>query len=806
MKKEEVIKCCGIRTHNLKNINIDIPLKKWTVITGVSGSGKSSLVFHTIYAEAQRRFIETLGTYERQFLQGLPEGEFDSITNIPAAIALKQTHRTGDSRSTIATASDCTVPLQIIFMSLMEASCNVCGDSVLIQTHKDLLAFFYSKIAGKHQKNFVLTVELNLSDEPKLQKKIIGDMLKEGYTRFIYKNKIHDISELDLSSLENIKKIEIVLDRIYYDIDGQELENRISHIWSQVRFSQKFYRIFVKEIEKSSHTSKLSKTFYVQPYCQACLKPTSIIQPHDLDSQSIAGIRNARCHNIYFTDLFHQEIHLTLDWLKSLSQKKEYESKLLVLNETYLEVKKKLNILVQLGLGPAHLLRKCQTLSGGEYQRVVLSRVIGNGLSDALYVLDEPSVGLGKDEISAMIQCIKELRDLGNTILMVEHDKKLIQSADAMFELGPKGGHEGGHLLNIENNTPQSFQLGLEFKPFSSPEIISENQIIDKNHSLFLKGFSALNCHNLNVEILLGKINLIIGASGAGKSTLLNYGLRASLEKFEQTQVTDNTFFDSELRRGVWKSLQLPARFLDQYHPVNVRQSAAHRSIVSVPATYLGIMDLLRKHFSQTISAKSMNLTPSEFSFNGRGGCVTCQGKGIIEEDLFFLGHIEKECPDCRGSRYKKTSLNVTWQDKTIEEWLALSISEALPLLSKFPGFGKPLILAKDLGLGYLPLGISTSSISGGEMQRLRICASLAAKVNKKLFCLLDEPSRGLSEFDVGNLIRSLIRLTHTGHTFVIVEHHDLFKQYAHHILKLGPGGGQEGGQITERVIFKHVD
>lgn len=805
MEQAEVISCRGVRTHNLKNIDIDIPLKKWTAITGVSGSGKSSLVFHTLYAEAQRRFIETLGTYERQFLQGLPEGEFDSIHNLPAAIALKQTHRLSDSRSTISTASDLSVPLQIIFLSLMEPSCLKCGNSVIIQSYKDLLIFFEEQHKKTHSKNFVLTVEFELPNNPDSQKKILGDMLKEGYTRLIFENNVHEISEFDINFLTKNNTIEMVLDRIYNDIEPEELENRISNIWSQVRFSQRFYQILVKEIEESGTIAQKHRSFYVQPFCEQCNKATTLIQAHDLDFQSNSGIKNARCHNTYFTDLFEQEIHRTLDWTLSLKDEPQFAKKLNALNETYNEVVKKLNILVKLGLGTAHLLRRCQTLSGGEYQRVLLSRVIGNGLSDALYVLDEPSVGLGREEVLAMIECVKELRDLGNTILMVEHDKLLVNSADKIFELGPSGGHNGGHLLEFEDQ-PHSFQLNIGYSPFSNPEIISDEKLFEKDNSIYLKGFTALNCNNLNVEILLGKLNLITGPSGAGKSTLLNYGLRAALEKFEQTGIKDNTFFDTELKRGIWKALQVPKNFLDDYHLVNVKQSAAHRSIVSVPATYLGLMDIFRKHFSQTTTAKAMGLTPSEFSFNGRGGCVTCQGKGIIEEDLFFLGAVEKQCPDCHGMRYKKTSLNVTWLDKTIQEWLALSINEALPLLSKYPGFGKPLVLAKNLGLGYLPLGISTSSLSGGEMQRLRICASLSSKVNKKLFCLLDEPSRGLSEFDVGNLIESLVRLTHTGHTFVIVEHHELFKHYTHHILKLGPGGGVDGGRLIERTIYKHVD
>jgi excinuclease ABC subunit A len=925
----EYLICKGIRTHNLKNIDLKIPLKKWIAITGVSGSGKSSFAFNTIYSESQRRFLETLGTYERQFLQGLPQGEFDEIENIPAAIALKQSNRTGDPRSVIATASDVAEPLRTLFISLMEPSCTTCGAPVIINQPSDLTLFLCDTGKKAAKDSYLISVPFLL-----LNKKIADDLIIEGYSRVSIQNEIVSLEDLTVKSKEKIFpiQVEIVLDRINCSLDNHEIANRVETIWSQVKFSPRFSYINVIKLENSKIISNENLNFHVQAFCQKCAQQTNIIQSSDLDWQSVLGSckrcnglgnipildenkiipnpnlslddgaikpwtsetfswmneellrackkrgiktaepysslsnsirewiwngdvsnkkspkieyvtikeffdvleqekykstsrillakyrkyilcpdcegarvgksgKNAICFGKTYHELFQSEISDTLNWLKRIKGEQKFEKKLNAISEIYNEAVKKVSLLNQLGLGSAHLFRRCKTLSGGEYQRVLLTRVIGNGLTDALYVLDEPSVGLGKNEIPTLISCIQELRDLGNTILMVEHDKDLISASDEIFEFGPGGGEEGGELLLIQDRTPISFITKYNTPDKSQiKEKINKNKAFKNEESIFINNFSALNCKNLDLEILLGKLNVVSGPSGAGKSTLIRFGLEAALDKYKDNKVTNNTDADYDSKIGTWKNIFIPKDFFQTTDIVSVEQKALHRTASSVPATILGLMDILRKNFASTKEAKSAGFNLSDFSFNGAGSCEICNGKGTVQEDLFFLGEVEKICPDCNGTRYRNDVLEIKWSGKNIHEWLSTSLNESKIKLGKQPGFGKAISLCCQLGLGHIPLGMATTSMSGGEAQRLRICAALA-KSSKKIFCILDEPTRGLSEKDIGNLLDSLLSLSIAGHTFVIVEHHELFQAQAHHLIKLGPGSGAQGGKIVERIL-----
>jgi excinuclease ABC subunit A len=482
----------------------------------------------------------------------------------------------------------------------------------------------------------------------------------------------------------------------------------------------------------------------------------------------------------------------TQNWLIHLKNEKKYAKKIHALSEVYNEVLHKISLLVKLGLGSAHLFRRCKTLSGGEYQRVLLTRVIGNGLTDALYVLDEPSVGLGKEEIPELINCLRELRDLGNTVLMVEHDKSLILAADQWIELGPGGGKNGGEILKKGESSPLSALAQNLFHPNMPSSSFCKK--------VELANFSALNCHDLSIEFYLEKLNVITGNSGAGKSTLVKYGLQAALEKLIDTGITYHDDFDEDRQWGVWKKLICEKEFLNTHEIIMVEQKALHRTITSVPATLLGLMDLLRKHFSQTREAKQRGLGPSDFSFNGEGGCPTCSGKGIVQDDLFFLGQVEKVCPDCEGTRYKNEVSRVSYLGKNIHEWLNTTLEECSVTFGGERKWASSLKLACDLGLGHISLGMPTSTLSGGEAQRLRLCAALS-KSEKKLFCILDEPTRGLSEKDVSHLIDVLLRLTQKGHTFVVVEHHELFQQQADYLIKMGPKSGINGGKIVGKII-----
>lgn len=513
--------------------------------------------------------------------------------------------------------------------------------------------------------------------------------------------------------------------------------------------------------------------------------------------------RNARCEGVAYQALMNQELRLTGAWVVGLVGKKKHAARLAALGEIYGEVSKKLALLDRLGLGTSALSRRCRSLSGGEYQRVLLTRVVGNGLTDALYVLDEPSVGLGQSETPELIACVRELRDLGNTVVMVEHEPTLIRAADLVVELGPGGGAQGGALQPIAAGAePASLVMASnpQRRARGRKPLDANKRIFKDDAAVALEGFTFLNCQNLMIEFPLGRLTVVTGPSGAGKTTLVQGGLEAALEHVATSGQSFNDTEDVDEKIGVWKRLRLPKGFLDDTQIVSVEQRAMHRTITSVPATVLGLMDALRKHFAQSEGAKMARLGASDFSFNGAGGCATCGGKGVVKDDLFFLGEVDKQCPDCSGARYRRDVLEVQWRGKSVAGWMTTSLAECYEALKSVPGFAKPLHLALRLGLGHLPLGVATSTISGGEAQRLRICAALS-RSSQPMFCILDEPTRGLSEKDIGELLDALLSLAADGHTFVVVEHHEEFQSSAHQLVCLGPAGGAEGGRIVNREV-----
>lgn len=937
------IVCQGVRTHNLKGIDVEIPLYKWTAITGVSGSGKSSLVFDTLYAEAQRRFLETLGTYERQFLQGLPQGEFDLIDNIPAAVALKQTNRSSDPRSLIGTASDVLEPMRTLFTALMDPSCVRCGSPA--ETHKSTELIDHITALGKVPKasaeHILLTVPFQWPADLKKRKEIAKNLMLEGYIRVLSEAEVVNIEEaMNDGSLAKLPtETDIVLDRVAMQTDADELINRVETIWSQVRFSTRFSMIHATPMQARKALNTGRKIFMVQPFCAHCNATTSLIQSSDLDWQSVLGAcaecrgmgnvpiidvakvvpnpklslrdgalkpwssetfswmndtllrvckangvktdvpfealderirqwiwtgadpqsafkklkddfvsvqnffevleaerykrnsrillakyrkyitcksceglrlgmagRNARCAGVPFYQLMQQEVSLTHTWVNALQRLPGLAKKLDAVSEIYKEVDKKISLLHRLGLGSSTLARRCRTLSGGEYQRVLLSRVLGNGLTDAMYVLDEPSIGLGKDEIPELVACIRELRDLGNTVVMVEHEPSLVLSADSWIELGQGGGAQGGTVMPPKGPRPASMAIDPKVLQ-QAPTLVGARTTVGPDilklpgaQAVVLKGFTMLNCKNLTLEIPLGRLSVISGPSGAGKSTLVHGGLEAALVQLFDNGLTANSHLDLDEGIGLWSGLVVPKDFIASTQLVSVEQRAMHRTITSVPATVLGLMDGFRKMFAATDGAKEAGLSASDFSFNGAGACLGCNGRGAVKEDLFFLGEVDKTCPDCQGSRYRPDVQDVRWLGKSINQWLSLSLAECFAGLKKHASLARPLHLALQLGLGHLPLGVSTTAISGGEAQRLRICAALS-KSEQKIFCILDEPTRGLSEKDIGDLLVAILQLCSQGHTFVVVEHHDQFQNTAHQLVRLGPGGGAAGGTVTGREL-----
>ena len=917
-KKYESIACSGVRTHNLKNINISFPLKQISLITGVSGSGKSSLAFSTIYAESQRRFLETLGTYERQFLQGLPQGDFDSIPFIPASIALKQNNKTADPRSTIASTLDLIEPIREVFLSLVGNICTTCGGQVTLNSKKDLLNYIYDLKQKELCKSLYLTFQMDLKKNGKKTSQSFRELLAQGFTKVFHKNKLENLQDL-LHAKENVSKIQIILQRINLRLDQAELENDIESSISQVKYSSNFSYIDCIHLNDKNEPILKDMRFYVKPFCLSCSKIVVPVSNSNLDWTTAAGYcrscngignvpvidndkiipnpelslsnkvvkpwssesyefffkrlmsfskakkiptdkpyrelnseqkkliwsyrddknyfcieeffqelesekyksssrillalyrkyvtcpdcngdrfnltgRNIKFKNKSYVSLFKDELFETYDWFLNLEKHQGTWEKIKHYKDTYHEICIKLKTLIKLGLGSLHLFRRSKTLSGGEYQRILLSRVLGNGLSDALYILDEPSVGLGREEVKSLIECVQELKKLGNTILIVEHDSRFFNHVDNIIELGPKGGHLGGYVLPFKKK-PVSSLMTKKLPILKSKERIKSKDMRKSENSIYLEGFSALNCKNQDLSLKLGALSVLTGPSGVGKTTLSTFGLLAALEKYFSHGLLSQKTLNMDQKIGTWKKLHVPKKIKESYEIVSVEQKSMHRTITSVPATLLKIMDPLRKYFASTKLSQELGFSSSDFSFNGRGGCSECRGRGYIIEDLFFLGNVDKVCEQCSGKRFRQDALQVKWKDRTISKWMETCIEECFEILKFEKSLSLPLKTAIELGLGHLPLGISTTKLSGGEAQRLKIASSLSTS-KKKMICILDEPSRGLSNYDVAFLIESLLRLTQEGHSFLVIEHHDAFMEHAHVLINMGDGPGILGGKV----------
>jgi len=964
----QFISCRNVRTHNLKGLNLDIMIGKWTAVTGVSGSGKTSLAFDTLFSEAQRRFLETLGTYERQFLAGIPQGEFDSLDPIPPAIALKQSNRSADPRSVIGTSADVIYPLRTLFAALMSDGCATCGSPVERDNPEKLLSTIAATPA-----DYAICVNIDLHGhaEPEVSKpkpkskskskaqttagrhpassspsaSIIAALKIEGYTKARMGNKFFALEDIQ----EPGESLEIVLDMFGQEETRDDLKDRVQSIWDQINLSDRFgtallYALDSADNAKSVSAKKSNKyepiPYRVKPWCQSCATETKCVTAGDLDWQSTLGCcptcsglgnvpvidhdkvipdpslnlragaikpwagtsyaatqkdflkvckalgipvdvpyqslsekhknriwdgplsgdfpsineffgwlekerykqssrillakyrkyktcpdcagarvgaagRNAVALGSSYDDIFNGEIRSLQNWI-ALTGKEIKTRKLSALFEIQRELSDKIDLLVALGLGSSALSRRSKSLSGGEYQRVLLCRVIGNGLSDALYVLDEPSIGLGPSEIPALIVALQRLRDMGNTVVMVEHEPGLVRAADNWIELGPEGGSKGGYCVGTgtfnrtvnEKSEPASLHANSErIRIPDRKKADTQSAAFRPHEAVVLRGFSHLNCDNLFLEVPLGKLTVIAGPSGAGKTTLLRAGLDQALQQFFETKRTTSRSSDIDEQKGCWEAIEVPAALQASGELIAVDQRAAYRSIASVPATMLGVMDDLRKLFASTMEANELGMGTSDFSFNGAGACPACEGRGATKDNLFFLGEIEKTCEGCQGQRYRSEVLSIRFRGKNIAQWLATSMGECLGESL----FGRPqggirqparesLELCQRLGLGHLPLGIPSSQISGGEAQRLRIAAALS-KRSARLICLIDEPSRGLSEQDVANLIQAFQDLCQSGHTIVVVEHHSRFQQAADQLVIMGPGAGSEGGQICERSL-----
>lgn len=888
------------RLHNLKNIDIDIPRNTFTVITGVSGSGKSSLAFDTIYAEGQRRFVESLSSYARQFLERMHKPDADSISGIPPAVAIGQNKLQKNPRSTVGTTTEIYDYLRVLYGRIGKVICHKCGKEVKKDTPENITLELYD-LWDTGDKLFILFPLFGNSTEMEIE---LVRLREEGFYRLVDKKtfEIIDIENDGLPPRNKLKNMLILVDRLILK-DTDEIKSRITDSLEQsFNFGDRklaVYNLTINEIKFFSNIFECAECGIVYdepeprlfsfnnphgacPNCQGFGMTTGIddalvfpdlsksinndaIYPFRGEVFSkykrqlirIASFLNLNVnkpiskfteeeyailwngakgylgldkffemlendkHKMHYRILLSKYrgyttckvckgsrlnvssrqtfvannnipdlIKMPLDKLLNHFQNielSEYEQKVTgVLLE---EIVWRLELLVDIGLSYLTINRLSHTLSGGEAQRIKLATALGSQLVGTLYVLDEPSIGLHSRDTQRLLKILYKLRNLGNTVIVVEHDPEIMAASENIIDVGPKAGSEGGHilyqgeykgLLKVENSLTADYLSGR--KTIN----ISANTKIDKNSFMYVKRPRHNNLKMNEVKIPYNRFVVVTGVSGSGKSTLVHDIIFAGLKKNKGGYM------------GTVGSCEEMIGF-DKFDYIEmVDQSPIGRSSRSTPATYTKVFDAIRDVFANTQEAKQLGWKTGHFSFNVQGGrCELCEGEGYIKVDMQFLPDVTLECEACNGTRYKKEVREVKYEGKSIVDVLDMTIDEAFEFFFENDRIRKKLDILKRVGLGYMKLGQPSTQLSGGEAQRIKLAQHLEAKDDSPTLFIFDEPTTGLHIDDISKLLSSLKRLTEKGHTVLVIEHNLHVIASADYIIDLGPEAGDEGGLVV---------
>lgn len=839
----------GARTHNLKNISVEMPRGKIIAITGPSGSGKSSLAFDTIFAEGQRRYVESLSPYARQFLNKLQKPDVDEISGLSPAISIDQKSASRNPRSTVATITEIYDYLRILYARVGQPYCLDVDVPIQKLSQDEILNIVIDSIemrevkeATKKQSQNVMGIEVSKGRVTIFSPVVVGrkgeyyqllyDLLGKGFETVKIDGTVYQLREKIILTKTKRHDIDVLIDEIYvseFTSDPKGSRERLSEA-VEIALDQSGGLVkvespdgsvrtlsarFICPVDGSSFPEVEPRLFsFNSPYgaCPECngLGVVGIFQSDEcpvckgarLRPEALRvylggdGKKNLGINIVAFTEMTVTEATKFIDGLKLSKQQHE------IAWPALREIIERLQFMNNVGIQYLTLSRRANTLSGGEAQRIRLASQLGSGLVGALYVLDEPTIGLHQRDNDRLIHTLSELRDLGNTIIVVEHDEDTIYAADYLIDIGPGAGIFGGKvvvadylekLLSAPKNNSGSATL--DYLRGDKVIEIPERRTSDRG-AIKIRGGKAFNIKNLNVDIPLSKFICVTGVSGSGKSTfmyeIIDRNLKGRLEKKYRTAKTYNcsSFTGTEY---IGRSILID-------------QSPIGRTPRSNPATYTGAFGHIRDLFAGSSEAKARGWKPGRFSFNVKGGrCEACQGNGEIAVEMHFLPTVYVTCDVCEGKRFTKETLEVTYRKKNIHEVLHLTIDEAYEFFADIPSIEERLRTLKEVGLGYLELGQSATTLSGGEAQRVKIASELYKPHTQKTLYLLDEPTIGLHYDDVKNLIDILQKLVNQGNTVMVIEHNlDLIK-CADYIIDIGPEGGALGGEIVAKGTPEQV-